>query len=448
MRKMKKFISLILLISMVLLPVFAQEDKLIYSVHTGNQNTYMDAAGLTEKKSANPNGKRVNCNFDYHDSRGIDAVARENLTKLKALSEKPSILMGLSLGGAVSQRMAQLSDEYGVELDGYVAISSPLQGNRLTDPVWATTAMVGLASHLVLTAAPTFSSFMAGSIYSIFDLNMYKSDEERNAGDIIPQDDWSDETKKLASVINGISAKSVNRSKMTEQELIEQYAMPYVDALFGNGGRKGTEVDYILNCLSQVIANPGTIHDLNPLGAYMKNTNDRIQLDKEAGLKRVFLRSQNGNIFETSVWETVGPVVSFTESRRDYYWSIAKSQWWLFGVYAAISGTYSLSAIGMNNTSQVWSWACSGDLGDTGYLSHDCFVQSDDEFWGKKLSMVAADYGKRDDTSIDMQIVSHVDYSHDYNTLKSKRGRSGSRAAAANKIRDSIAASYNLFLED
>jgi len=430
---------------MMILPVFAQENKLIYSVYTGSQNSYMDAAGLTLRNSSNPNGKRVDCDFKYHDSRGIDAVARENLTKLKALSQKPSIFMGLSLGGAVSQRMAQLSGEYGVALDGYVTISSPLQGNRLTEQVWATTALAGLASHLILTAAPTFAAALSDGISTGLDLFVFRGEEESHAGDIPIREDWSVETKTLASVINSVSTKSVNRSKMTEQQLVEEIALPYVQALFDTGTNGGTRSNYLLQCLAQVYLTPGTVHDLNPLGAYMKKVNDSTQLDKEAGLTRVFIRSQNGNVFETSVWETVEPIISITESRRDYNWSLAKKRWWLFPVYAAISGTYALSVIGMNNTPNVWSWACSGDLGNTGYSNHDGFVQANDQFWGRNLTMVAADYGKRDDTSIDMQIVSHVDYSHDYNTLKSKRGRSGSRAEAAEKIKNSIAASYALF---
>jgi hypothetical protein len=423
-----------LLIAIILSASMSLWGQGIFGVCTGAQTSYMNEAF---GESWGTNWAADNVSWDYFNPSGIETVATNGLAALKTTNN--NIIMGLSLGGAVTQRMAQMASKEGVPIKGYITVSAPLQGDRLTDPVWAVASTATLGAHLLNVGSQAFITAFASYIYS-------NKGEETELQSIPIQEEWNDGAKKLATSINQLTATARKNHANSLEQSAKELGIPYLKAILSAPESKGGEIDYLATAISNAFLQKGTIADLNPTGNHMRNVvNKPEELNREIGYTRVFLESTNGDIFETKAWAYFQPVIGYFEGQRDYWWAKACNEWWLFPVFSLVSAGHAITVNTMYETPKVWSFCCSGDIGTSGYANHDGFVQANDSYLGNSLSMRAKNFGASNDHVIAMPAVSHVDTGTDPSTLRNSTGRSGSRAPAADQQILSYRQAYKIF---
>jgi hypothetical protein len=181
------------------------------------------------------------------------------------------------------------------------------------------------------------------------------------------------------------------------------------------------------------------MRDLNPLSSFMADSNSAGALADEAGYRRAFLISANGNIFETGTWGS-----AFKHVINFYNVSIAASlagaalSWWNpIGAAAALlrAATFAAGRALVLRFPNAWAYACSGSFNDL--TGHDGFVQNNNVYKGKVLRQQSPDFSPntRLDYSYYMTMVSHIDIADDYKTLCTKEGKSESKRSAADQFK-------------
>lgn len=354
----------------------------------------------------------------YHSIDGIDGTARKFLDTLP--SNQDVILYGISLGGVVSRRMTQLAQENGKNVTGYIAQSSPLSGDRLTNKNWALTATGLLGAYTILGADFTLMfSFLdilttgfAGGIKSDFDSLIMKSKElDLNA-------------QLFFSVLNEANNKDL--SNLSSDEIINTISIPLIETLLGKKSTKDESGDAWKFLPDVLFDYQNNVKDLDPLGNFMCNIlNSPCEMKKELSrtvktkqpdgtkktenkeIKRAFIVSKNGNLFETSAWGIVEPVLSIYVSLRETYYNYALSQWWAFPFWSLKSAAMNIPIATIEGLPKVWSYCVSGS---SNFASQDCFVPVDDTFYGKHLGMEAPNLRNYNDRVFYCDETSHLDY--------------------------------------
>lgn len=417
---MKKIITSILLCFLMSLPLIGEKVKI---VDTSYEQSLMKSIGV--------NDYSLVTNDDWYFSKdGIDKTAEKMVEKLPSGESESIILYGISLGGTVVRRMTQIADEKGKNVKGYIAQSSPLSGDRLTNTAWATTSLVMLGAYSTvglnsLIWGLPWEDFL-GQAFSRGEYDLYNELDEK--------------TKSLIDQYENY--RNVNRND--ERAIIEDVTLPLLDAIFGIGENGRGMFDYF----SAVFSKGNNVKDLDPLGSFMVDTmNSEESLEKEIAnnKKRAFLESTNGNVYETSAWSTVQPILSYYQNQRDSYWAKAKSQWWLFVYWSLRAAASSLSVATVEGLPAAWSTCVSGS---TKYSTNDGFVPAKDTFWGKELGMKAPNM--RDlslDVSYTCDKVSHLDYGEKFAELPNKHGRSYSRAESVKQQQTYLKEAYD-FMTD
>lgn len=195
---------------------------------------------------------------------------------------------------------------------------------------------------------------------------------------------------------------------------------------------------------SAVFSKGNNVKDLDPTGDFMvnvMNTNSAMQKEANDSIKRAFIVSTNGNIYESSAWSTVEPVLSYYQNQRNSYWARAKQQWWLFAYWSLRAAASSVSVATIEGVPRVWSTCVSGSVD---YSTNDGFVPANDTFWGKKLQMTAPNMR---DSKYDLvcycDSVSHLDYGESFSQLPKKAGRTYCRVKSIKQQQDALQKSYD-----
>ena len=173
-----------------------------------------------------------------------------------------------------------------------------------------------------------------------------------------------------------------------------------------------------------------------PLLTSVMNTDASMKKEATDKIKRAFIESTNGNIYETQAWNTIKPVLTKYQNQRDSYWAKAKKQWWLFAYWSVRAGASSISIATIEGLPRVWSTCVSGS---TNYSTNDGFVPANDTFFGKKLKMTAPNM--RNDTfdrSYPCNKVSHLDYAEDFDNLSNIYGRTYCRGESVTQQKIAI----------
>ena len=276
---MKKVVSLFTMICVLYMSVFATEIKV---VNTTYEQSLLKSAGIKDYSLVT--------NEDWYFSKdGIDKTSEKMVKKLP--NNKPVILYGISLGGTVARRMTQIAAENGKNVKGYIAQSSPLSGDRLTNKAWASTSLALLAGYSMVTGytllfgLPLEEIFNRDCINEDFDFCAQLDDNSR-------------------SLINNLEYAGKNKSidRSSNESVIENVTLPLLDAVFGNDeNNRGTMFNYFHSVFG---SNNNNVKDLDPTGNFMTSVmNTDASMKKEATdkIKRAFIESTNGNIYETSL---------------------------------------------------------------------------------------------------------------------------------------------------
>ena len=415
--KMKKIISFIVLCLFTAMTLTAKPIKI---VKTSYEKSLLDNVGITDCS--------VISDKDWYFSKdGIDKTAKKMVDKLP--SNEAVILYGISLGGTVVRRMTQIAEENGKTVKGYIAQSSPLSGDRLTNTAWATTSLAMLGIYTTL---------LGGTLVLGAPL------EEVLCKDLIGQDydfyaQLDDKSKSIISSYENITKnKTIDRND--EQSIIENVTLPLLDVIFGTDEHRGDMWNYF----SSVFSNGDNVKDLDPTGNFMVNVmNSSSEMKKEAtdDIKRAFIVSTNGNIYESSAWNKVQPLLSYYQRQRDTYWAKAKKQWWLFAYWSLRAAASSVSVATIEGVPRAWSTCVSGSVD---YSTNDGFVPANDKFWGKELKMTAPNMRKDSfDRSYTCDKVSHIDYGESFEDLPNKYGRSYIRAKSVEQQKEAIIQANN-----
>lgn len=410
--KMKKIISFIVLCSVFVTALTATSIKI---VDTTYEEKLLTSAGIT-------NYSLVTDESWYFSKDGIDKTAKKMVKELP--DSKDVILYGISLGGTVARRMTQIAEENGKSVKGYIAQSSPLSGDRLTNTAWATTSLVMLG---------VYSTFGLGSLVLGLPWEEILGKEITNQSyDFYPQLD--DKSKTVISRCDDIvNNKTIDRND--EQSVIENATLPLLDLIFGNDENSRGMSDYF----GAVFSKGNNVKDLDPTGDFMVNVmNSSSEQKKEEtdSIKRAFIVSTNGNIYESSAWSKVQPILSYYQKQRDSYWAKAKKQWWIFAYWALRAAASEVSVATIEGLPRAWSTCVSGSVN---YSTNDGFVPAKDKFWGKELKMTAPNM--RDNTydlSITCDKVSHIDYGDGFENLAKLKGRTYSREESLKQQQDAI----------
>ncbi len=387
----------------------------VYMVNTTYENKLLESIGVKEKKYATYDGW-------YFSKDGIDKTAKKLVNNLP--SSEPVILYGISLGGTVARRMTQIAAENGKNVKGYIAQSSPLSGDRLTNQTWAKTSLAMLGGYALI-----------GSCNLIFGLpleSIFKSDITNQDYDFYTRLD--DKSRELINKYEKMgNSKAFDRNN--EESVIKNVSLPLLDAVFGIDENKGNMFDYF----KAVFSDGNNVKDLDPTGDFMvnvMNTDSAIKKEATNTIKRAFIESTNGNLYESSAWDTVKPILNYYQNQRDSYWAKAKKQWWLFAYWSLRSAAASVSVATIEGVPRAWSICVSGSAN---YSTNDGFVPADDTFKGKKLQMTAPnmrDTGK--DRKYTCDKVSHLDYAVKFEELPNTMGRSYSRAKSLDQQQEAL----------
>ena len=418
---MKKIISFIVICSLITMQLTAAPIKI---VDTTYEEELLESVGITEYSLVTEESW-------YFSKDGIDKTAKKMVEKLPASEEV--ILYGISLGGTVARRMTQIAKDNGKKVKGYIAQSSPLSGDRLTNTGWAVTslALLGIYSFIGLNNlfwGLPLESFLKGEITNE-DYDLYNQLDENSKA-------------LIKTCENGRNPKIVDRNN--EQSIIENTTLPLLDAVFGSDEKGRGMSDYF----GAVFSKGNNVKDLDPLGDFMEDVmNSSSSKQKEATdeIKRAFIVSTNGNIYESSAWENVEPIMRYYQKQRDSYWAKAKKQWWLFVYWSLRAAASAVSVETIEGLPRAWSTCVSGSLD---YSTNDGFVPAKDTFWGKELKMTAPNMRSILDKSFTCNKVSHVDYGEGLNSLPSKKGRTYSRKQSLEQQKEAILKAYNFIEND
>ena len=414
---MKKIISLILLASFLTMTVSATTIKIVKTTYEEN---------LLESIDVKDYSKVIDDGW-YFSKDGIDKTATKMVENLP--DSEPVILYGISLGGTVARRMTQIANEKGKNVKGYIAQSSPLSGDRLTNTAWASTSLALMGGYALLGINNLFWGLPLENIF-----NREITNQEDDFLSVLDE--------KSRFIVNQCentrNNKEFNRSN--EQSIIENGTLPLLDLIFGSNENGREMSDYF----SAVFSKGNNVKDLDPTGSFMVNVmNNNSSMENEAtdSIKRAFIVSTNGNIFETSAWTTVEPVLSYYQNQRDSYWAKAKKQWWLFAYWSLRAAASSVSVATIEGLPRAWSTCVSGSVD---YSTNDGFVPANDTFWGKKLQMTAPNMR---DSKYDLvcycDSVSHLDYGESFSQLPQKAGRTYCRLKSIKQQQDALQKSYD-----
>jgi pimeloyl-ACP methyl ester carboxylesterase len=405
------------------------DDKLVM-VNTGSASDYLpagiDAVILRDK-----------VDYDYFDLNGIDHAAHAVLDALKA--KGGTILAGHSLGGTIVRRAAQLAKEEGVPVKGYITSSAPLTGNRLCDREWALTASAALACYLLAVDTTTYSTALISSFSNALRSGTVQAasavDEDATMG-------ASPEAKAFFENLSVIRSLGKRLKSTDDEATLREMGARAACAIVApgeNASTKGALFTYLGKAVWDTLLQKGTMRDLNPLSSFMADSNSAGALADEAGYRRAFLISANGNIFETGTWGS-----AFKHVINFYNVSIAASlagaalSWWNpIGAAAALlrAATFAAGRALVLRFPNAWAYACSGSFNDL--TGHDGFVQNNNVYKGKVLRQQSPDFSPntRLDYSYYMTMVSHIDIADDYKTLCTKEGKSESKRSAADQFK-------------
>lgn len=414
---MKKIISLILLASFLAMTVSATTIKIVKTTYEEN---------LLESIDVKDYSKVIDDGW-YFSKDGIDKTATKMVENLP--DSEPVILYGISLGGTVARRMTQIANEEGKNVKGYIAQSSPLSGDRLTNTAWASTSLALMGGYALLGINNLFWGLPLENIF-----NREITNQEDDFLSVLDE--------KSRFIVNQCentrNNKEFNRSN--EQSIIENGTLPLLDLIFGSNENGREMSDYF----SAVFSKGNNVKDLDPTGDFMvnvMNTNSAMQKEANDSIKRAFIVSTNGNIFETSAWTTVEPVLSYYQNQRDSYWAKAKQQWWLFAYWSLRAAASSVSVATIEGLPRAWSTCVSGSVD---YSTNDGFVPANDTFWGKKLQMTAPNMR---DSKYDLvcycDSVSHLDYGESFSQLPQKAGRTYCRVKSIKQQQVALQKSYD-----
>ena len=409
---MKKIISLILLASFLAMTVSATTIKIVKTTYEEN---------LLESIDVKDYSKVIDDGW-YFSKDGIDKTATKMVENLP--DSEPVILYGISLGGTVARRMTQIANEEGKNVKGYIAQSSPLSGDRLTNTAWASTSLALMGGYALLGINNLFWGLPLENIF-----NREITNQEDDFLSVLDE--------KSRFIVNQCentrNNKEFNRSN--EQSIIENGTLPLLDLIFGSNENGREMSDYF----SAVFSKGNNVKDLDPTGDFMvnvMNTNSAMQKEANDSIKRAFIVSTNGNIFETSAWTTVEPVLSYYQNQRDSYWAKAKQQWWLFAYWSLRAAASSVSVATIEGLPRAWSTCVSGSVD---YSTNDGFVPANDTFWGKKLQMTAPNMRSNTyDRTYRCNKVSHIDYGVDFSKLQDEMGRSYPRKESVKQQQNSL----------
>ncbi len=371
----------------------------VYYVDTNYEADLLNTANI-------PTGKSLTEDGWYHSSAGIDKTAKKFVDKLPC--DEDVILYGISLGGVVSRRMTQIAEENGKNVVGYIAQSSPLSGERLTNRGWALTSVGMIGGYVTICGG--FSQ-----MFFWLDLLTGRSEAsgKSEADDFLRN--FQDSGETTVSFLRKLTEKaSRDATEMTNDEIIRDISIPLLQLLAGDTAGRGDEWKFIPDVLFD---NPNNVKDLDPTGSFMCDImNNSKEVEKELSrtvdgqkkdIRRAFIVSTNGDLYETPAWEVVGPVLEYFISQRDSYWAKACSQWWAFPFWALKSAAMNIPIATMEGFPQVWSFCVSGSNDLT---SQDCFVPVRDTFQGKSLGMTAPGLRRNADKTITCSATSHFDY--------------------------------------
>ncbi len=415
----KQVISILLVLSIISNFVFA--DIEIKTINTAYEGELLTAAGITNFSTG--------CTDNwYFSGDGIDATAAKFVDMLP--SNAPYILYGISLGGTVSRRMTQIAEERGKNVVGYIAQSSPLRGDRLANTSWAASSAGLLIASTVIGLAAFLGGVGFNALCSLIDIIL-----PRNEFDVMKGTSSETVLRTLCEIGND---RNVDRSNA--ESIVDNMALPLLEAVFG----EEENIDRTEYLKSVFLSSKNNVKDLDPKGNFMKNVlNAPSEIAKETkpNIKRAFITSHNGNLFETQVWNYVGPLLTNLYRERDSYWTNASVQWWLFPYWSLRALAISASIESIECIPVEWSYCVSGS---TNMSSNDCFVPVYDSFNGEELGMTAQnDRGKKLDRTYSCPATSHLDYGLSFSELYNVYGRSYCRAESADQQKDSILHAVN-----
>lgn len=417
--KMKKLIFLSLIFYVLSLSLYAIPIKI---VNTTYEDELLESIRIEDKSF-------VTTEEWYFSKDGIDKTAEKMVEKLP--ESEPVILYGISLGGTVSRRMTQIAKENGRTVKGYIAQSSPLSGDRLTNTSWATKSLVMLGGYALISLDTLFFGLPIEQIF--------QRDSSYEAYDL-----WTQLDDKSKSIVTNFENTRNNKriDRNDSQSIIENATLPLLDLVLGNDENSRNGLDYFTSVFTK---DRNNVKDLDPVGSFMVNVmNNEQSMENEAvdEIKRAFIVSKNGNVYETSIWKTVGPVMKFYQNQRDSYWAKANNQWYLFAYWSLRAAASSISVATIEEFPRVWSFCVSGSRD---YSTNDGFVPANDTFKGKKLQMIAPnmrDY--KFDRSYECDKVSHIDYAQEHiDYLNNIQGRTYSRALSLEQQQKKLIEAYN-----
>jgi len=405
------------------------DDKLVM-VNTGSASDYLptgiDAVILSDK-----------VDYDYFDPNGIDHAAHAVLDAFKA--KGGTILAGHSLGGTIARRAAQLAKAEGVPVRGYITSSAPLMGNRLCDREWALTASAALACYLLAVDTTTYGTALINAF-----TNALRS-KDGQVAPVVSEDATMDASPEVKAFFENLSIiRSLGkRMKSTDDEAtlreMGAHAACAILAPGENASTKGALFAYLGKAIWDTLCQKGTMGDLNPLSSFMADSNSAGALAAEAGYRRAFLISANGNIFETGLWGSAFKhVINFYNASIAASLAVAVlSCWNPVNMAAALlrAATFTAGRALVLRFPNAWAYACSGSFDDL--TGHDGFVQNNDEYKGKVLRQQSPDFSPatRKDFSYYMTKVNHLDIADDYKTLCTKEGKSESKRSTADQFK-------------
>lgn len=421
---MKKIIAFIVLVSYVIMTLPAASIKIVGTTY---EDQLLNSVGITNSNYSFVEGKGW-----YFKNDGIDKTAKRMVGELPV--NEDVILYGISLGGTVARRMTQIAAENGKSVKGYIAQSSPLSGDRLTNTAWATTSLGILAVYATaglgtLALGLPWEDFF-GVVLSRGEYDFCSELDEKTKAVITRCDD----------IVNN---KAIDRND--KQSVIENVTLPLLDLIFGNDENRSEMFDYFK---SVFMSSKNNVKDLDPTGDFMVNVmNSSSEKAKEVKdtIKRAFIVSTNGNIYETSAWSAAEPILTFYQNQRDSYWARAKKEWWNFAYWALRSAASEVSVATVEGVPRAWSTCVSGS---PDYTTNDCFVPTKDNFWGKELKMTAPNMrGVTKDISIVCDKVSHLDYAVGFDDLPNIQGRTYFRELSVKQQQIAIMQALDFFMK-
>ena len=172
--------------------------------------------------------------------------------------------------------MTQIANEEGKNVKGYIAQSSPLSGDRLTNTAWASTSLALMGGYALLGINNLFWGLPLENIF-----NREITNQEDDFLSVL--------NEKSRFIVNQCentrNNKEFNRSN--EQSIIENGTLPLLDLIFGSNENGREMSDYF----SAVFSKGNNVKDLDPTGSFMVNVmNNNSSMENEAtdSIKRAF----------------------------------------------------------------------------------------------------------------------------------------------------------------